>query len=191
MVPDANPKEVSLSIVIKYLQIAGPEGVEEGAANIKIKPGFIKILPKLTEEKVIPETYKVLKNKSVGYLPADEIDAHFKSQKGFSTEGAAVEYLVVRRTMNDQTYDVNSDSEDNMDIKNNTHNAFAGYTSLPGGLVNYGENALDAVVRTTYEQTGFDLTDHTKFCFVTQSAKNYRMRYLPNQRVIVAKPFIF
>lgn len=151
----------------------------------------MKILPKLTEEKVIPETYKKLKNKSVGYLPAEEIDEHFKSQKGFSTEGAIVEYLVIRRTMYEQNLDEDSNVEITSDDKNNTHHAFAGYTSLPGGLVTYGENGLDAVVRTTYEQTGYDLTDHTKFCFVTQSAKNYAMRYLPNQRVIVAKPFIF
>jgi len=50
---------------------------------------------------------------------------------------------------------------------------------------------LDAVVRNTYEQTGYDLTDHTKFCLVGQSNKKFIMRYLPNKRVVVAKPFIF
>ena len=46
-------------------------------------------------------------------------------------------------------------------------------------------------MRNTYEQTGYDLTDHENFCFVAQSKENFAMRYLPNKRVIIAKPFIF
>jgi 8-oxo-dGTP pyrophosphatase MutT (NUDIX family) len=68
---------------------------------------------------------------------------------------------------------------------------FSGYTSLPGGVHTFGENELDAAVRHTYEQTGIDLSDHTKYCLVAQSSKNYIMRYLPNKIKIVAKPLIF
>lgn len=80
---------------------------------------------------------------------------------------------------------------DDPDLVDNRNSVFAGYTSLPGGVNSYGENSLDSVVRHTYEQTGLDLTDHSKFCMVAQSSKNYVMRYLPNKRVIVAKPIIF
>lgn len=168
MVPDANPQEI--------------EGADQGNV-VKITPGFIKILPKLTERKCIADTIWNLKNRSVGYLPAEEIDNHFRNQYGFDTYGASVEYLVLRRAKDSQIEDI--------DDKDNRNNVFAGYTSLPGGVNNYGENSLDSVVRNTYEQTGYDLTDHTKFCLVAQSSKNYIMRYLPNKRVIVAKPFIF
>lgn len=167
------------------VQIAGPEGVEDGT-NIKISPGFVQILPKLTEKKVIADTFFKLKNQNVGFLPADVIDNHFRGQPGFDPNGASVEYLVVRRNKEESL-----PKKEGPSPKDNRNTVFAGYTSLPGGVGNYGENGLDAVVRNTYEQTGYDLTDHTKFCFVAQSMKNYIMRYLPNKRVIVAKPFIF
>ncbi|CAI2366190.1 unnamed protein product [Moneuplotes crassus] len=167
IVPDANPEEVDEN---------------DNSMVYQIDPGFIKLMPKLTEEKVMAKTILELKNRSVGVLPAADIDSHFYSQPDFSPSDCSVEYLLLRRT-NDPDY--NEESKDNRDT------IFQGYTSLPGGVHIYGENSLDAVVRNTYEQTGYDLTDHEKFCLVGQSTKKHIIRYLPNKRVVVAKAFIF
>ena len=80
--PDANPEEV--------------EGIDQGKV-VRITPGFIKLVPKLSERKVIADSFFEMKNRSVGYLPASDIDNHFLAQPGFETHGASVEYLVVRR----------------------------------------------------------------------------------------------
>jgi 8-oxo-dGTP pyrophosphatase MutT (NUDIX family) len=88
----------------------------------------------------------------VGYLPAEEIDNNFRNQYGFDTYEASVEYLVLRRAKDSKIEDI--------DDKDNRNNVFAGYTSLPGGVNNYGENSLDSVVRNTYEQTGYDLKNY-------------------------------
>jgi 8-oxo-dGTP pyrophosphatase MutT (NUDIX family) len=168
MVPAANPKNV--------------EGSDQGNI-VKIHPGFIKLLPKLTEKKVIAKSMFELKNQNVGYLPSEDIDAHFRNQTGFDSNDCSVEYLVIRRAKKEGVEDP--------DLEDNRNSVFSGYTSLPGGINYYGENSLDAVVRNTYEQTGIDLTDHSMYCMVAQSSKNFVMRYLANKRVIVAKPFIF
>lgn len=113
-----------------------------------------------------------------------DINEHFMNQKGIDLDDCVVEYLVVKRPKTSVT-------SEEADEKDDRNHVFDGCTSLPGGVNYYGENSLDAVVRNTYEQTGYDLSDHALFCLVTQSEANYVMRYLPNKRVIVAKPFIF
>ena len=82
MVPDANPEEV--------------EENEDGKI-ILINPRFIKLVPKLTEKKVIANTILELKNRSVGVLPADDINNHFHSQSHFESHNVSVEYLILRR----------------------------------------------------------------------------------------------
>jgi hypothetical protein len=81
MVPHANPDQV--------------EGDNQDYK--KLTHGFIKLVPKLTERKVIADTFFELKNRSVGYLSAEDIDSHFKSQPGFESSGSSVEYLLIRR----------------------------------------------------------------------------------------------
>ena len=82
MVPDANPEEV--------------EGSDQGKI-VQIYPGFIKLLPKLTEERVIAKSIFELKNRSIGYLPAEDIDDHFHLQPRFDPLNSSVEYLIIRR----------------------------------------------------------------------------------------------
>ena len=115
----------------------------------------------------------------------DDLHEHFLSQEGFHPEDVLVEYLLIKRAKD------NSFSGEGNDTVEKSSNVFAGLASLPGGTNNFGENNLDAVVRNTFEQTGYDLTDHENFCLVAQSRSNYAMRYLPNKRVITAKPFVF
>lgn len=170
MIPAENPEEI--------------HGSDEGHF-IHITPGFIQLLPKLTERKAIADSFFKLKNKSVAYLPSDDIDMHFQTQDGFDSYDSSVEFLLLRRNKDPEIIN------DNIDEHDNRSNVFAGYTSLPGGVSNYGESSLDAVVRHTYEQTGIDLTDHEKYCMVAQSAKHYLMRYLPNKRRVISTPFLF
>lgn len=127
---------------------------------------------------VISKSLLEVKNMSVGYLPAKYIDEHFKAQN-IDLENASVEYLVIRR------------AKSSTPIEDNKENVFAGYSSFPGGVGVYGETSMDSVVRNTYEQTGIDLTDHENYWLVSQYSDVFKMRYLPNMRVIVAKPFIF
>lgn len=108
------------------------------------------------------ETIFQLKNRSVGVLPAADIDTHFYNQPNFDANQSSVEYLLIRRT-NDPDYDEGTLAHNSLATKDNRNSIFSGYTSLPGGINNYGENSLDAVVRNTFEQTGYDLSDHDKF----------------------------
>lgn len=82
IVPDANPDQT--------------EGSDNHSLK-RLKPGFIRLVPKLTERKVIPDTFFKLKNRSVGYLSSEDIDIHFKSQSSFESSGSSVEYLLIRR----------------------------------------------------------------------------------------------
>lgn len=86
----------SSEILDSYESSDQPQRIEQGK-SIQIYPGFIKLIPKLTEEKVIAKTIKELKNRSVGVLPADDINKHFNLQPGFESHNASVEYLILRR----------------------------------------------------------------------------------------------
>ena len=101
----------------------------------------------------------------------NDIHEHFLGQEGFSSDDVSVEYLLIKRAKETSIYEEESKSD------KNTDDVFAGFASLPGGINNFGENALDAVVRNTFEQTGYDLTDHENFCLVAQSKDIYQMRY--------------
>lgn len=137
---------------------------------------LVKILPKVSER--IDEIMLDMKNQTIGYLPAKDIDTHFR-QNILDFKDVSVEYLVIRR------------SKKNIDINTDRDNVFSGYTSFPGGVQLYCETSLDSVIRNTYIQTGIDLTDHEKYCMIAQSSNIYKVRYLPNKRIIAAKPFIF
>jgi 8-oxo-dGTP pyrophosphatase MutT (NUDIX family) len=140
-------------------------------------PCLVKILPKLYEDKVINPTMLELKNRSIGFMPSKHIDDHFRAN--LDVNDVSVEYLVIRR------------SKTEVQIEDNKDNVFAGYSSFPGGLCEYGETAMDAVIRNTYEQTGVDLTDNQEYCLIAQNSNVFKMRYLPNKRVICAKAFVF
>lgn len=127
---------------------------------------------------------RTLKNQSVGFLDGQAIQDHFLSQDGFDGKDVSVEYFIIRRSR-DSLEDVDIDEIDNREA------VFAGHTSFPGGVHSFGETSLDSVVRNTYQQTGIDLTDRERYCLIGQHSKNFIMRYLPNSRVIVAKPFVF
>ena len=105
-------------------------------------------------------------------LSTTELEEYFQSQPDFNPDDVEVQIFYIKR----------GDS---------LEDRFAGHIAFPGGKQDSGETLLDAAVRETYEEVGFDLADPTKFTLIGQYPYTVPFFYMEKRRRMLVTPFVF